>query len=72
MSNVIPIGGVTRLNLDADMTLENLQGKLDGFVICGYDKDGQEFFSSTYADGKDVIWLLERCKLKLLTVFTEE
>ncbi len=67
MSNVIDLPVVTRLNLDADRTLENCIGKLQGFVIIGYDKDGNEFFSSTYADGGDALWLLERCKMALLS-----
>ena len=67
MNNVVDLPVITKLDLDADRTLENLQGKLKGFVIAGYDTDGDEFFSSTYADGGDAIWLLERCKLKLLT-----
>lgn len=57
---------ITRLDLDADRTLENLVGKLDGFVLAGYDKEGNEFFSSTYADGGDALWLIERLKLALL------
>lgn len=68
MGNVIPLGGVTKLDLDADRTLEGLKGDLSGFVIAGYDKDGNEFFSSTYADGGEVIWLLERMKLMLLRI----
>ena len=66
--NVVPFNGITKLDLDADKTLENILGKLSGFVLCGYDKDGNEFFSSTYADGGDALWLLERCKLELLTI----
>ena len=66
MSNVIPFGGITRLDLDPDIILENTKGKLQGFVICGYDMEGNEYFASTYADGGDVLWLLERMKLNLL------
>ena len=68
MTNVIPFNGVTRLDLDPDTVLENTKGKLEGFVICGYDKNGEEYFASTYADGGDVLWLLERLKLRLLTI----
>lgn len=64
--NVVTLPVVTRLNLDADRTLENLQGRLEGFVLAGYDKDGNEFFSSTYADGGDALWLVERFKKALL------
>lgn len=71
MSNVIPFRGITKLDLDPDMVLENTKGTLEGLVICGYDKDGNEYFASTYADGGDVLWLLERMKLRLLNVATE-
>lgn len=67
MSNISNFQGVTTLDLDADKTLESLAGKLKGFVLTGYDKDGKEFFSSTYADGGGAIWLLERCKMALLS-----
>lgn len=72
MSNVIPFNGITRLDLDPDMVLENTKGKLEGLVICGYGKDGEEYFASTYADGGDVLWLLERMKLRLLNIATED
>jgi hypothetical protein len=68
MNNVIPFPGITSLDLDADTTLDSLKGKLKGFAIVGYDKDGEEFFSSTIADGADVLWLLERCKKALLEI----
>lgn len=66
MSNVVQLPVVTSLDLDADLTLKNLEGKLEGFVLAGYDKDGNEFFSSTYADGADALWLIERFKKALL------
>lgn len=72
MSNVIPFRGITRLDLDPDMVLENSKGKLEGFMIAGYDKDGNEYFASTYADGGDVLWLLERMKLRLLNITDED
>ena len=66
MTNVVQLPVVTTLNIDADMTLNSLQGKLEGFILAGYDKDGDEFFISTYADGGDALWLLERCKMALI------
>jgi hypothetical protein len=67
MSNVVNLPVVTRLNLNADRTLESLIGKLEGFVLAGYDREGIEFFSSTYADGGDALWLLKRCEMALLS-----
>lgn len=66
MSNVIDLPVITRLNLDPDRTLENLKGELGGFVIAGYDTEGNEFFCSTYADRANVLWLIERLKVVLL------
>lgn len=71
MSKVLPFTGITRLNLDADRTLENLKGKLEGFIIAGYTADGEEFFASTYADGGDALWIAERFKLNLLQIVDE-
>jgi hypothetical protein len=72
MSKVIQFSGITRLDLEPDVVLENLKGKLDGFVLVGYDKDEQKFFSSTYADGGTALWLLERLKKQLLDVDAED
>lgn len=66
MGEVIQFNGITKLDLDADTVLENTKGRLEGFVIAGYDKEGNEFFSSTYADGGTVLWLIERLKKRLL------
>lgn len=66
MGKVIPFTGVTKLDLCPDTVLENTKGALDGFVIAGFDKDGNEYFSSTYADGGTILWLIERLKKKLL------
>jgi hypothetical protein len=69
---MMELNGITNLNLNPDIVLENTKGKLEGFVICGYDKDGMEYFSSTYSDGGDILWIIERMKLRLLTVEIEE
>jgi hypothetical protein len=65
-AKIIPFTGVTTLDLDPDVVLENLKGKFEGLVYAGFDKDGKEFFGATYADGGTVLWLLERLKLQLL------
>lgn len=64
--NVIPIGGITKLDIPADQVLKNNIGEFESVVLMGWNKDGEEVFASSIADGGDVIWLLERMKLKLL------
>jgi len=71
MGEVVNLGCVTKLDLPADRILEAAAGKLEGVVIMGYDKDGNEYFASSYADGGDTLWLLERSKLKLLRMADE-
>ena len=66
MSNVVRFTGITTLDLDADHVLESAIGKLNGVVVVGFDKDGQEYFASSYADGGEVLWLFERAKKRLL------
>jgi len=68
MSNVIPFGGITRLDLPPDQILEKAIGQLQGVVIMGWDTDGKEYFASSYGDGGTVIWLAERMKKMLLEV----
>ena len=68
VGKVVDIGCVTKLDLPPDRILESAVGELEGVVILGYKKDGSEYFASSYADGGDVLWLLERCKRQLLDV----
>ena len=67
MGKVIDLPVITTLALDADKTLKKLDGKLDAFILAGYDKDGKEFFSTTFADMSEALWVLERCKSALLS-----
>ena len=68
MSNVVYLDAITKLNIPADRVLEGAVGKLDGVIIAGYTKDGDEYFCSSYADGGDALWLVERFKRALLNI----
>jgi len=72
MAKIIPFRGVTTLDLDPDQVLENAKGEMEGVVLLGWDKAGEMFFASTYADGGTVLWLLEQCKTRLLAVNPED
>ena len=63
---VLPLNNVTRLDLPPERVLAAIPD-LEGVVIMGYDKDGDEYFASSYADGGTCLWLLERCKLRLMS-----
>ncbi|WP_040306027.1 hypothetical protein [Ahrensia sp. R2A130] len=67
MSNVIPLGNVTSLDIPTDRVLENAKGTCsDGVVVMGFDDDGVLYFASSIADGGEVLWLMEKCKAALL------
>lgn len=67
-AKIINYTGITRLNIDPDRILDSAKGQLEGVVILGYTRDGDEYFASSYADGGTALWLLERCKAALLGV----
>lgn len=66
MDNVIPIGGVTLLDIPADEVLEGCKGKLAGVVIIGVDEEGEQYFASSISNGAEVLWYLEQLKSMLL------
>lgn len=57
---------VTRLDCNPDRILEGALGELESVVIVGYDKNHEEYFASSIADGGTVAWLMDRAKFKLL------
>jgi hypothetical protein len=69
MSNVHTLNMVTRLDLPVERILDGAtKAKLESVVVMGYRDDGTEYFASSYADGGDVLWLMERCKRKLMDI----
>ena len=69
MSNVIPLGNVTSLDLPTDRVLDGAKGDCSkGVVVMGFDDEGELYFASSIADGGTVLWLLEMCKMRLLEV----
>lgn len=66
-AEVIYPGFITRLDIPAERVLKAaLERGLETVVIAGFDKDGDEYFASSAADGADALWLMERLKKKLL------
>lgn len=65
--NVIPLGNITRLDIPAERVLEAAKDHLEHAVILGWDSDDKLYFASTFADGGEVIWLLEKAKKELLS-----
>ena len=67
--NVILFDGITQFDLPADLVLQKaLKEKLKGVVIVGVTEDGDEYFASSFADGTDCVWHLQRGVHKLMMV----
>ena len=66
--NIVYLNMITSHDIPADRILTRALGELECVVIAGYGKDGTEYFASSLADGGDALWLLERCKKKLLEI----
>ena len=72
MSKVIPFTGLTKLDLPVERVLEEAKQYMTGVVLIGYDNEGCHYFASTFADGGEVLWLLEKCKQTLMEVSSDE
>ena len=59
MSNVVDGHFITSLDVPVEKVLNSAAG-LQSVVVLGYTSDGQEFFSSSIADGSEVLWLIEQ------------
>ena len=72
MSDVVVLPVITKIDCPAERILNGgLEKGLESVVILGYDKDGDEYFASSIADGGTVLWLLERLKRQLLSTGEE-
>jgi hypothetical protein len=67
MGDVVVLPVVTCLDLPPERVLQAaLEAGLTEVIIVGYAADGSEYFASSVGDGGDVLWHLERAKLRLL------
>jgi len=64
---VVRLDCVTRLDIPVEAILEEaIKVDLEEVVVIGWEKDGEMYFSSSKADGGDVLWLMEKAKKMLL------
>ncbi len=65
-AEIIEWKGITCLDLPAERILRRaMDSNLDSVIIIGIDKDGKEYFASSWADGGEVVWHLMRSVYKL-------
>ena len=72
-AEVVNLPVITRLDIDPQRVLAAAtEAGMTEVVIVGLDADGNEYFASSQAGGPDVLWHLERAKLRLLRMVEEE
>lgn len=70
--NVVKLQGVTTHDIPIARILQGAHDRgLKHVVIIGETEDGMEYFASSKACGPDILWMLERAKMKLLGVVDE-
>lgn len=67
-SNVKVLNMLTKLDIPPDRLLINAIGNMEDVVIIGWDKNNEFYFSSSQANGGDILWLIELAKKRLLEV----
>ena len=68
-AEILHFDGVTSLDISADRVLDVAKAaEMQSVIIIGYDTDGGEYFASSIADGPEVLWALERAKMKLMRI----
>jgi len=55
---------------DPNVIISGVYDEVDSVIIMGDGKDGEPYFASSIADGAEILWLLKKLELKLLTDFT--
>lgn len=65
---LVHLNVMTSQKVPPDKILLSALGGLDDVMILGWDKAGQCYLASSFANSADVLWLLEQMKLDLLNL----
>jgi len=66
MTNVIPLGDYTKLDIDPDNVLEQAKHQLSTVIVIGHNKDNDtSYIAASTADKKRLLWMIEQFKFKL-------
>jgi hypothetical protein len=72
MSDIHTLDIPTKNDLPPDRILTAATGKLpETAMVIGYDEEGDLYLASSTGDGRELLWLLERAKKRLMDVSEE-
>ena len=66
MALIVEFDGITNLDICPDKVLEAAVGQLETAVVLGWDTEGEVYIASSTGDLKEVLWLIEIAKQKIL------
>jgi hypothetical protein len=67
MGEVVELGCWTTLEVPPDKVLKGAVGCMNQVLVLGYDKEGEEYFASSWGDRAELLWLVERFKQQLMS-----
>lgn len=70
--NVIVAPIVSKIEAQPDDVLRHSIGQLQSCIVIGFDKDGEEYYASSIADGATALWLLARMQHLLLSIVDKD
>jgi len=65
-SNILQFTGQTLVDIPPDQVLAGARGKLDEVVVIGSKPNGDYYLASSTANRKEMLWILECVRIKLL------
>lgn len=69
MSNVIELPVITSLPIPCERILNKaIAADLKEVMVIGTNPDGSYFFASSFSDGGNVLWLLEKTRIEIMRV----
>jgi len=67
--DLVDLPVLTRLDVPVTRVLEGVvEAEVDRVVVIGWDSDGELYFASSFANGPEILWLLELAKKELMEV----
>lgn len=72
MAEIVELDLVTSLDIPVERILKKAEeAGLTSIIVIGYKENGEEYFKSSLADGGKILWIMERMKLRLLTIYDD-
>lgn len=69
MGDVVVLDMVTTLDIPPERIIQGAkEAKVKNVMVLGYDENDGFYFASSFSDGGDALWLMEKAKKLLLEI----